>query len=81
MQLADLYQKALAFEFLSIEEGMFLFEHAPLAELMHVADELRKIQVPHGKVSWQIDRNVNTTDTQKPISRTCLLIERKLRKP
>jgi cyclic dehypoxanthinyl futalosine synthase len=62
MQLADLYQKALNFEFLSIEEGMFLFEHAPLTELMHVADELRKIQVPHGKVSWQIDRNVNTTN-------------------
>jgi cyclic dehypoxanthinyl futalosine synthase len=62
MQLADLYQKALNFEFLTIEEGMFLFEHAPLTELMHVADELRKIQVPHGKVSWQIDRNVNTTN-------------------
>lgn len=62
MQLADLYKKAQAFEFLSIEEGMFLFEHAPLTELMHVADELRKIQVPHGKVSWQIDRNVNTTN-------------------
>ncbi len=62
MQLATLYQKALAFEFLSIEEGMFLFEHAPLTELMNVADELRKIQVPHGKVSWQIDRNVNTTN-------------------
>lgn len=29
MQLADLYQKALQFEFLTIEEGMFLFEHAP----------------------------------------------------
>lgn len=29
MQLADLYQKALNFEFLTIEEGMFLFEHAP----------------------------------------------------
>jgi len=62
MQLAELYKKALAFEFLSIEEGMFLFEHAPLTELMHVADELRKVQVPHGKVSWQIDRNVNTTN-------------------
>lgn len=62
MQLAELYKKALAFEFLSVEEGMFLFEHAPLTELMHVADELRKIQVPHGKVSWQIDRNVNTTN-------------------
>jgi cyclic dehypoxanthinyl futalosine synthase len=62
MQLADLYQKALNFEFLSIEEGMFLFEQAPLAELMNVADEMRKIQVPHGKVTWQIDRNVNTTN-------------------
>ncbi len=62
MQLADLYKKALAFEFLSVEEGMFLFEHAPLTELMFVADELRKIQVPHGKVTWQIDRNVNTTN-------------------
>lgn len=62
MQLAELYKKALAFEFLTVEEGMFLFEHAPLSELMNVADELRKIQVPHGKVSWQIDRNVNTTN-------------------
>lgn len=62
MQLADLSQKALAFEFLSKEEGMFLFEHAPLADLMHIADEMRKVQVPHGKVTWQIDRNVNTTN-------------------
>ncbi len=62
MQLADLYQKALKFEFLSIEEGMFLFEHAPLTELMFVAGEMRKVQVPHGKVTWQIDRNVNTTN-------------------
>ena len=62
MQLADLYQKAIKFEFLSIEEGIFLFENAPLTELMFVADEMRKIQVPHGKVTWQIDRNVNTTN-------------------
>ncbi len=62
MNLADLYKKALAFEFLSVEEGMYLFENAPLTDLMFVADELRKIQVPHGKVTWQIDRNVNTTN-------------------
>ena len=62
MQLNDLYQKALEFQFLTIEEGMYLFEHAPLTELMYVADELRKKQVPHGKVTWQIDRNVNTTN-------------------
>lgn len=62
MQLANLYSKALKFEFLSLEEGMFLFEHAPLSELMFVANEMKKHHVPHGKVTWQIDRNVNTTN-------------------
>ncbi|HYM95442.1 MAG TPA: cyclic dehypoxanthinyl futalosine synthase [Chitinophagaceae bacterium] len=62
MQLADLYRKASDFKFLSIEEGIFLYQHAPLAELMLVADEMRKKQVPHEKVTWQIDRNVNTTN-------------------
>src|SRR5207245_8840189 len=46
----------------TVEEGMALFEQAPLTELMFVANELRKKQVPHGKVTWQIDRNVNTTN-------------------
>ena len=62
MQLEQLYQKALNFEYLTKEEGMFLFENAPLAELSYVADTLRKKQVPHGKVTWQIDRNLNTTN-------------------
>ena len=62
MQLSDLYTRALNFEFLTVEEGMFLFENAPLADLMHVADEARKKQVPHGKVTWIIDRNLNTTN-------------------
>ncbi len=62
MNITDLYAKALAFESLTVEEGVFLFENAALAELMYVADELRKKQVPHGKVTWQIDRNVNTTN-------------------
>src|SRR5882757_6176828 len=62
MDLAALYQKALNFEFLSIEEGVFLFENAPLAELMNIANDLRQKQVPHQKVTWIIDRNVNTTN-------------------
>jgi cyclic dehypoxanthinyl futalosine synthase len=62
MDLSGLYQKALQFEFLDEEEGVRLFENAPLSELMCVADECRKIQVPHGLVTWQIDRNVNTTN-------------------
>lgn len=58
----DLLERALKFEFLSAEEGVFLYHHASLTDLMFVADELRKKQVPHGKVTWQIDRNVNTTN-------------------
>jgi cyclic dehypoxanthinyl futalosine synthase len=60
--LKSLYERAMRFEFLSAEDGIFLFENAPLTELMYVANELRKIQVPHGKVTWIIDRNVNTTN-------------------
>ena len=62
MNLTDLYQRALDFDFLSAEEGVFLFEQAPLADIMFVANELRKKQVPHGKVTWIIDRNMNTTN-------------------
>lgn len=62
MNVSQLLLRALEFEFLSQEEGIFLFHHAATAELMHVANELRKKQVPHGKVTWQIDRNVNTTN-------------------
>jgi cyclic dehypoxanthinyl futalosine synthase len=62
MHLKDIYKKAADFGFLNKEEGIFLFEQAPLTELMFLADELRKKQVPHGKVTWQIDRNVNTTN-------------------
>jgi cyclic dehypoxanthinyl futalosine synthase len=62
MNLSDLYTRALGGDFLEIEEGVHLFEKAPLTELMQIANELRKKQVPHGKVTWQIDRNVNTTN-------------------
>ncbi len=62
MDLQSLYQKALRFEFLTQEEGIFLFENAALTDLMHVANELRIKQVPSGKVTWIIDRNLNTTN-------------------
>ena len=62
MNIDALLQRALAFEFLSAKEGQYLFEHAPTADLMYVANELRKIHKPDGLVTWQIDRNVNTTN-------------------
>ena len=62
MNVANLLSRALQFEFLSQEEGVFLFKEAPTADLMYTANELRKKQVPHNKVTWIIDRNVNTTN-------------------
>jgi cyclic dehypoxanthinyl futalosine synthase len=62
MELKELYERALKGDFLSIEEGVYLFHNAPLADLMYVGNELRKVAVPHGKVTWIIDRNMNTTN-------------------
>ena len=57
-----LLKKALNAEFLSIEEGVFLFQHAALSDLMFVGNELRKKNKPDNFVTWIIDRNVNTTN-------------------
>lgn len=63
MTVDALLAKALKLEFLSIEEGMFLYEHAPTAELTFVGHELRNIHKKgSNKVTWQIDRNANTTN-------------------
>lgn len=62
MKSSVLLKRALNFEFLSMEEGVYLFKNAPTADLIFVGNELRKIQKPDGKVTWQIDRNVNTTN-------------------
>lgn len=62
MKVADLLERALKFDNLTAEEGVFLFENAPTTELMYVANRLRQIQVPNNKVTWIIDRNSNTTN-------------------
>ncbi len=63
MNISDILKKALNLEFLSIEEGIFLFENAPTAELMFVANEIRNIKKNNSKkVTWIIDRNLNTTN-------------------
>lgn len=62
MNQNELLKRAINKEFLNIEEGVFLFKHAPTTELAFVANELRKKAKPDGKVTWIIDRNVNTTN-------------------
>ena len=62
METQKLLDRALQFDFLNANEGLFLFENAPTSDLMFVANELRKKQVPSNKVTWIIDRNANTTN-------------------
>lgn len=62
MHTGKLLQRALDMQFLSIEEGMHLFEQVPTAELMAVGHSLRMQQKPEKVVTWIIDRNVNTTN-------------------
>lgn len=62
MEVESLLKRALNFEFLSAEEGEFLFHNASTGELMLVGDELKKKQKKHNKVTWIIDRNLNTTN-------------------
>ena len=63
MNVQSLLKRALNLEFLSIEEGVFLYENATTSELTFVANDIRKIKKNNSnKVTWQIDRNLNTTN-------------------
>jgi len=62
MNTEDLLQKGLKRDYLSIEEGVHLFEQADTADLMYVANRLRFESVPEQTVTWIIDRNSNTTN-------------------
>lgn len=62
MSLEDIYKKALDLDPLSAEEGLLLYNTAPLSELMYVASLLRSIHNPGKRVGWIIDRNINITN-------------------
>jgi len=62
MSVSDLLHRALRLEWLTPEEGVFLFENASTAELMYVGNQLRRHHVPGNVVTWIIDRNSNTTN-------------------
>jgi len=62
MNVSDLLHRALRLEWLTPEEGVFLFENAATAELMYVGNAMRQHHVPGDVVTWIIDRNSNTTN-------------------
>jgi cyclic dehypoxanthinyl futalosine synthase len=62
MTINNLLQRALHLEWLTPEEGVFLFENASTTELMYVGNAMRQHHVPGNIVTWIIDRNSNTTN-------------------
>lgn len=57
-----LLSKALKMQWLTVDEGLYLFEHASISALMSAAHEMRMTLVPNNEVTWIIDRNSNTTN-------------------
>ena len=62
LTLNQIAEKALAMEFLELQEGLKLVDRYPLAGLMYIGHELRKKHHPNTHVTWIIDRNVNITN-------------------
>ena len=54
-KLSDLFR-------LNADEGVALYNMAPVEELMFVANKLRQLHNPGNIVGWMIDRNVNITN-------------------
>jgi cyclic dehypoxanthinyl futalosine synthase len=62
VNISDLLKKAIDLNYLSLQEGLFLYKNAALSDLMQTAHEIRKKLVPGNAVTWIIDRNVNITN-------------------
>ena len=62
MNIEDLLERAQNKEFLSADEGQFLFKNAATADLAFVANQLKIEKKGNEDVTWIIDRNANTTN-------------------
>lgn len=63
MNEAKLLEKIFEGKFLTVDEGLFLYENAPLDALIFTANEMRKRVTNHSNiVGWIIDRNVNISN-------------------
>ena len=59
---SQIFEKAYNLLPIETEEGEYLYNNAPLAELIFLADRIRQIHRPGNNVGWIIDRNVNITN-------------------
>ena len=60
--IADIAEKALAGERLSLDDGRRLYEHPDLLELGALADIVRRRKHPEPVVTFNIGRNINYTN-------------------
>jgi cyclic dehypoxanthinyl futalosine synthase len=61
-KIADIINRGIDGEYLSIQEGLSLWNDAPLGLMMAAADNIRYNKHPGNSVTWIIDRNVNITN-------------------
>lgn len=61
-RIEELLVKAANKEFLTIEEGIFLYENAKTSDLAFIANQLKEEKKGKEVVTWIIDRNANTTN-------------------
>lgn len=59
MNIKTLIDKVINLEFLTLSEGVQLYNNLPLSELTYIADLIRKQLHPLPEVTWIIDRNIN----------------------
>ncbi len=59
---AEILKKTTLLQQIELEEAMYLYYNAPIADLMQAANTIRNKINPGRGVSWQIDRNVNYTN-------------------
>jgi cyclic dehypoxanthinyl futalosine synthase len=62
MTTQDILNKYYNSEYLSLIDGIDIYNNLPLADLLYVANEIRQKLHPDNIVTWQIDRNVNISN-------------------
>jgi len=60
--IEHLYHKINEGQRITADEALMLWNKAPLALLIHLADDVRRKLHPGNMVGWMIDRNVNITN-------------------
>ncbi|UOF94183.1 MAG: CofH family radical SAM protein [Bacteroides sp.] len=56
-------EKALSLQWINVQEAVYIFNNAHINDLMYVANHIRNIKKKNTKkVTWIIDRNINTTN-------------------